>query len=248
MLLIMGATGDGGHFDRLSGLLADEFTVVSYDRRGNGRSPRSAGWVTTSPEEQADDAAALLEALGLAPAAVFGTSSGAPFALALVVRHPAVVRGAPLHEPVMNLLTDDPAVVREASARLVREGLAAGGVRVVLDRFWRFVAGEKGWHDLDPRLRERMLASADTFVEVELGTFEGFLPDDRTLATIPVPVQLLISDDGRRPWHQAAGRLAERLGVAVKRTPGTHAPYHDHPNELAQTMRPFLRQLSEVGA
>ena len=40
VLLIMGATGDGGHFDALADLLADEFTVVSYDRRGNGRSPR----------------------------------------------------------------------------------------------------------------------------------------------------------------------------------------------------------------
>ena len=50
VLLIMGATGDGGHFDAFADLLADEFTVVSYDRRGNGRSPVPAGWQTTSPE------------------------------------------------------------------------------------------------------------------------------------------------------------------------------------------------------
>jgi pimeloyl-ACP methyl ester carboxylesterase len=131
----------GGHFARLAGLLVDEFTVVSSDRRGNGHSPRPAGWVTTSPEEQADDAAALLEALGLSPAAVFGTSSGATFALALVVRHSAAVRGALLHVPVMTSLTDDPAAVPAASTRLVKEGLAAGGVRVVLERFWSFVAG-----------------------------------------------------------------------------------------------------------
>src|SRR5829696_4738255 len=93
VLLIMGATGDGGHFNRLAEMLADEYTVVRYDRRGTGRSSRPPGWVTTSPEEQADDAAALLSALGLAPAAVFGTSSGANFARALVVRHPATVRG-----------------------------------------------------------------------------------------------------------------------------------------------------------
>jgi pimeloyl-ACP methyl ester carboxylesterase len=62
----MGATGDAGHFERLAELLADEFTVITYDRRGNGRSPRPPGWDATSAEEQADDAAALLEALGLA--------------------------------------------------------------------------------------------------------------------------------------------------------------------------------------
>src|SRR4051794_32796984 len=36
VLLIMGATGDGGYFDKLADLLADEFTVITYDRRGNG--------------------------------------------------------------------------------------------------------------------------------------------------------------------------------------------------------------------
>jgi pimeloyl-ACP methyl ester carboxylesterase len=82
LLLVMGATGDGGHFDALAELLAEHFTVVTYDRRGNGRSPPPAGWRTTSPEEQADDAAALLDALGTGPAAVFGTSSGANFASA----------------------------------------------------------------------------------------------------------------------------------------------------------------------
>ena len=70
LLCIMGASGDGGHFERFAQLLADEFTLVTYDRRGTGRSPPPPGWVTTSPAEQADDAAALLEALGLAPAAV----------------------------------------------------------------------------------------------------------------------------------------------------------------------------------
>ena len=50
VLLIMGGSGDGGHFDAVADLLSDEFTVVTYDRRGNGRSPAPAGWKTTSPE------------------------------------------------------------------------------------------------------------------------------------------------------------------------------------------------------
>ena len=77
VLLIMGATGDGGHFDRLADRLADQFTIITYDRRGNGRSARPPGWTTTSNDEQADDAAALLRSLGEAPALVFGTSLGA---------------------------------------------------------------------------------------------------------------------------------------------------------------------------
>ncbi len=84
VLLVMGATGDAGHFETVAELLADEFTVLTYDRRANGRSPRPDGWAATSVDEHADDAAALLGALGLAPAAVFGTSSGGVFALGLL--------------------------------------------------------------------------------------------------------------------------------------------------------------------
>ena len=99
LLLMMGASGYGGVFGRFAEFLADEFTVVTYDRRGNGQSPKPAGWTTTSPEEQADDAAALLAGLGLTPAAIFGTSSAGIFALAALIRHPESVRGAVLHEP-----------------------------------------------------------------------------------------------------------------------------------------------------
>ncbi|HEV8599394.1 MAG TPA: hypothetical protein VGQ69_08555, partial [Gemmatimonadales bacterium] len=44
LLLISGATGDAGHFERVASLLAGEFAVVTYDRRGNSRSPRPEGW------------------------------------------------------------------------------------------------------------------------------------------------------------------------------------------------------------
>ena len=74
VLLIAGSTGDAGNFTRAADLLADEFTVVTYDRRGNSRSPRPSGWTTTSVAEQADDAAGLIQLLGLSPAVVFGTS------------------------------------------------------------------------------------------------------------------------------------------------------------------------------
>jgi len=38
VLFIAGATGDAGHYTRVAERLADEFTVITYDRRGNSRS------------------------------------------------------------------------------------------------------------------------------------------------------------------------------------------------------------------
>jgi pimeloyl-ACP methyl ester carboxylesterase len=243
---MMGASGDAGHFQALADLLADEFTVVTYDRRGNGRSPRPAGWATTSPEEQAGDARSLLDALGLAPAAVFGTSSGGTFALCLLVRHPGAVRGAILHEPVLARLYDNPEAVAAAGRELVRAGLEAGGPPEALRRFFVLVGGTANWDALDSGLRERMLDCADTFLGVELGTFETYLPSDDELAAVAAQMQLLVSEHGRAPQQGACRRLAERFGIPVLQVPGTHLAHLDHPDELVRAMRPFLRQLSEL--
>ena len=91
VLFVAGATGDGGHFERVAEILSDEFTVVTYDRRGNSRSPRPDGWEVTSTEEHSEDAAALIEYLGLAPIAVFGTSAGAIIGLDLAIGGPELV-------------------------------------------------------------------------------------------------------------------------------------------------------------
>ena len=244
LLLMMGASGYGGVFGRFAEFLADEFTVVTYDRRGNGQSPKPAGWTATSPEEQADDAAALLAGLGLAPAAIFATSSAGIFALAALIRHPECVRGAVLHEPALFALFDDPNSVRNSLIQLVQGGMEEGGPARGFECFLRFGAGDANWERLEPGVQKRMLASADTYFGVESGAFDSYLPDEQTLASITVPVKLLVSEHSHAFFAEAAARLAERLGVEVSRTPGTHFPYLDHPQELAQTIRPFLRRVS----
>jgi pimeloyl-ACP methyl ester carboxylesterase len=244
VLLIMGATGDGGHFDTLAERLADAFTVITYDRRGNGRSPAPAGWQTTSPEEQADDAAALLDALGAGPAAVFGSSSGGNFALCLTVRHPGSVRGAILHEPGLYALVDDFDAVRAPVRALAREAMATGKPGAAVERFWGHMTGETGWNRLAPALRERLRATAGTLFEVELGTYELYLPDDQALAAIVAPVRLLVGEEALPVFAEVARRFGARLRVDVATTPGGHDAYHEYPDELAAAMRPFLRAVS----
>lgn len=107
LLLICGGIYDAAGYAGLAGLLADRYTVVTYDRRGNSRSP-----LTGPPERQeiavhADDASRLLGAVAGGPAYVFGNSSGAQIALALAARHPEQVRAVVAHEPpLLGLLPD----------------------------------------------------------------------------------------------------------------------------------------------
>lgn len=243
VLFISGATGDAGHFERVAEALADEFTVVTYDRRGNSRSPRPAGWTTTSAEEQAADAAALLRRLGLAPAAVFGTSGGAVIGLALVINDPEVVRGAILHEPGLPAVLPDAEQLMATIQPLIEQGMQAGGPRGAIEAFLRNVPRV----DLDalaPTLRERMLNNGETLFGVEFGRIESYRPDDATLAAVRVPVQVMMGDQSPEFLIETSRWLATRLGVEPRILPGAHTPYFDRPKETAEAIRPFLRQVS----
>ena len=70
--------------------LAEEFFVMTFDNRGAGRSAAPAGRYPL--RAMADDAAAILSAVGIASAHVFGFSMGGMIALNLALRHSARVR------------------------------------------------------------------------------------------------------------------------------------------------------------
>lgn len=208
VLFIAGATGDGGHFQRVAEHLSDEFTVVTYDRRGNSRSPRPEGWNSTSTEEQSDDAAALIEALGLAPAAVFGTSGGAIIGLDLVIRHPGSVRGAVLHDSAMFSVLPNPEEVMGAIQPVIEGGMQRGGPRGGMEAFLRFFVGEEVFEDLDPGLRERMLGNAETFFGLDFPGIGSYDPDDATLGGVEVPVMVAAGAESPPFLIEVSRRLA----------------------------------------
>ena len=92
LLIIPGGPQDAGVFADVSRHLADRYTVVAYDPRGNSRSTFDGEPEELSLDVQADDAAALIGALGGGPAYVFGTSGGAQIGLNLAARYPELVR------------------------------------------------------------------------------------------------------------------------------------------------------------
>ena len=89
LLLLHGAEGTRRSFDKLTGELESAFTVIRYDQRDCGETQNDD--TPASLPILADDAKALLDALGYAKAFVFGTSFGGRVAQALAILHPEVV-------------------------------------------------------------------------------------------------------------------------------------------------------------
>ncbi|WP_326536017.1 alpha/beta fold hydrolase [Pseudorhodoferax sp.] len=114
LLMLHGAEGSRRQFAAVRPALVDRFTVITYDQRDCGE--------TVGPDTPAtlaalaDDAQALLQALGHASAFVFGTSFGGRVAQVLALRHPGSVRRLVLAStwPLPVALADaNPQVARE---------------------------------------------------------------------------------------------------------------------------------------
>ncbi|HEY0637780.1 MAG TPA: alpha/beta fold hydrolase [Pseudonocardiaceae bacterium] len=134
LLIIPGGPTDGGMFAGLGALLADRYTVVTYDPRGLSQSTVDDPAAPVSPRLFADDAAALIRAAGDDPAYVVGFSSGGLVGLELLAHHPSLVRRLVAHEPPATPLLEDAAEHRAEGLR-VHETFLEQGVWAAMARF-----------------------------------------------------------------------------------------------------------------
>jgi pimeloyl-ACP methyl ester carboxylesterase len=244
VLLISGGMGDAGQWAPVAPTLAEEFTVVTYDWRGFSRSPRPDGWTATSVAELADDAAALLRALDLAPAAVVGHSGGGPIACALVARHPGLVRHAVIYEaPLFAVVPDGKEMIVGAQAATER-AMAEGGPRRAFELFIRANGGDEAdrlFASAGP-LRDRVLDNGSVFFSIALPAIAAFVPDGAGLRASGVPLTVVRGAQNRDTWLEAASAwLAAATGADRVELPGGHGGYVTNPAEFIALVRRIAR-------
>jgi 2-hydroxy-6-oxonona-2,4-dienedioate hydrolase len=145
-LLMVHGSG-GGHDQGLAWaqpLTQHGVRVIAMSRFGYLRTPRPAD---ASPEAQADAHACLLDALGVAKAAVMGVSAGGPSALQAAIRHPQRVSALVLVVPIAykpgTVADSAPPVSDDKDALLLRllgsDFLFWTGLQVARDQVFRHV-------------------------------------------------------------------------------------------------------------
>jgi pimeloyl-ACP methyl ester carboxylesterase len=150
-VLVHGAMDRSSSFSRMAGRLAD-WTVVSYDRRGYGRSHHRGA--SESFDDQVED---LLEVLDGRCAVAFGHSLGGDVVLAAAAAHPALISAALVWEPPQPWLEWWPT---DSASR------GAGGDLSAEDRaewFMRRMVGDRVWERLPAATRAQRRAEGSGY-------------------------------------------------------------------------------------
>ncbi len=243
VLLFANSIGTSLHiWDAVVPHLSDRYRILRYDMRGHGLTQVTpvtddAGY---SMDLLADDAAGLLDALGIARAHVCGLSIGGMMAQRLAVKAPARVHGLILCDTAgvigpQSVWTDRIAAIRARGMAAISDGVMAR---------W-FTQAFRDNHPDQIRGYTAMVArtTEDGYVGCAMAIRDA---DLRTAnAAIKAPTLVICGEDDVATPPDAARELAAGIpGARFELLPGAaHIPGVEKPAELAALIDGFLRDL-----
>ena len=188
--------------------------VIVYDRRGCTRSQRPDPYDKTSVAQHADDAAALLDAVGAAPVAVVGRSYGGAIAIDLALRYPERVRGLVLLEAAIFSLSAEALAWEESLRQHVLT--AAEDVTTVGETFIRFVLGDGTWDGFPAPIKQMFTDNGPAILaEADSGLLQL---DHAALATIDLPTLLVAAAHSPEAFRQVTDAMATAMPNSRKHT------------------------------
>ena len=227
----------GGSVDRQANagyahLLADQFTVLNFDRRGRGDSGDTPPYAI---DREIDDIAAVIEAAG-GSAGLWGSSSGGALALLATASGLPVTKLAVWEPPyfVDDRFTPPPADTASTYRRLVTEGRRGDAVEFFMGKVVGMPPEFVAWARTQPfwEGQERIAHTLAYDAEI-MGDYS--LPADR-IAAIAVPT-LVLTGGSSMPF------MAPAAEAIVKLIPGArHAVLEGQDHNVApEVLVPALR-------
>jgi pimeloyl-ACP methyl ester carboxylesterase len=251
ILLMIGSPMDASGFTALASHFPDR-TVVTYDPRGVGRSPRADGVSCAAPDEHAEDLYRLISEFAAGPVDVFASSGGAVNAFALVSRHPEQVRILVAHEPPLATVLPDReealAVAEDIHETFGREGFGAAMAKFIAFTSLRGPT-PSGFRNQAPNPADFGLPTEDDgsrdhpLLGLHMVYVTRYEPDFDCLraASTRIVVAAAAEGEGTLP-HRAALAVAERLGTAAVIFPSHHGGFGQQgdPEGFAATLHQVI--------
>jgi pimeloyl-ACP methyl ester carboxylesterase len=250
LLAIPGGPTDAGVFTALAELLADRYTVVTYDPRGHSRSTIDGPREDVTVAQHADDAARLIDKVAGEPAYVLGSSGGGTIGLDLITRHADKVRTLVVHEPPVFEVLPDRERWRAILADIY-ETYQTQGAFAAMGTFGRAVeeggpkySEQQQQGEPSPEqaaMMQRMMGNFDFFLAHEIRAIGGYVPD---IAALKTTRDRIVIAGGRSSGEQGAFRaaraLADAIGIELMYFEGAHGGLGASDDVFAQRLSESL--------
>lgn len=237
VVLVGGILGDRSQQAPLATLLAEDFTVFNYDRRGHGASGDTTPYAV---EREIEDLEAIINESG-GSAFVYGTSGCAVLALEAAAHGLAPrMKKLAIWEPPYIVDDSRPRAPRDYQEQLT-ELLSAGRRGDMVELFFTKAVGLPVEFVAQMRqapfwAAQESLAHTLIYNAMIMGDFS--LPTER-IATVNIPI--LVIDGGEAPWlSHAAQAVADVLPNAQRRTLKGQ-PHNVSPEAIAPVLIEFFK-------
>jgi len=241
VLMIQGLGADKHLWDLQRAALAPWYRTIAIDNRGAGRSDKPLG--VYSLEQMADDAVAVLDAIGIERAHVVGASMGGAITQILALRHPERIRSLTLactacrHHPWRKELLAEWVTIAET------EGMGAMTAQAA-----RWMIGPRSFRRLSPALGWLGPLAFSRPAHAFAGQVAAILDIDDGLAErlpeITVPTLVIVGNQDILTPRGDAEHLAELIPTAelVVVSGAAHGLMIEHASTFNSTLLRFLRR------
>lgn len=249
VLCIPGGPADAGAFHKLGDELAAHRTVVTYDPRGLSHSPLTGSFDDACAIEiNADDAAALIQAVANGKADVLASSGGAVISLDLAKRYPHLVRTVVAHETPCAAVMEDAKRAR-ADVIGITDTYKKEGLGAAFPKFMAFTRIQGGpppaaQGEPTPEQLEGMAMfqrNMDFWFGHTMRAIGLYEPDFDALSSAPCRIVSGVGADSRgEAAHEGGLGLARKLGSEPATFPGAHGGFESHAPQFAARLREVL--------
>lgn len=254
LLMIPPGGGDGWQYAFVADILADEYKVITYDRRANSRSTMNYPQ-NFEIGQQSRDAVAVLQAVGETSAFVFGNSSSGVIALEMAKTQPQAIRAVIVHEAAMPSVHPQHKKWRRFFASVYLMSFHVGpslaalhfmlGVNLPMRKL---IKATRASNLHRKQSSERYIGSreaSDFLIKQELLPVTNYLPDVEKIKQNNVRMFIAVGAWSlqKRTWYaQVAQIMADQLGCELVTFPGHHGSFMDMPDEWAAVLRGILHK------
>lgn len=238
ILLIRGAGGNASGYEGFANILADRFTVITFDRRCNARSSGDKT-LLLDVNQQARDVLAVLHAAGQKRAMIFGNSSGGVIGLQFTALFPDCVSLLMVHEPPIIGVLPDAEEWQAYNFDLVKLFEEQGPRPAMM----KFASAMKGIKAPPPGGLGQDDSRAFLFGK-ELLQVAHFMPDLAAIRAAGVKTVLLRGVESEDAYYaRTAPIVADLTGGACITVPGNHLAFTLEPEIFSKAVLEIVNEV-----